>query len=570
MNRFACLLVVGPLVLGVGCGGRLSGTDSTTQFWRSCDSDTECGGLACICGHCTEVCTLHGECARYGGGATCGDFESQCDDARGAQVCSPTAEQGSVNVQPGPVGASDPSTPAANGATGQTGASGPVGASGNAGDTSTVGLSGATGNIGATGAFGASGSTGASGGTGAFGASGGTGATGSTGAFGGSGGLSGASGATAIGCGIAGGADEVSRFAIGETSPWRSVAAAIADLNDDGFEDLVTSDSFTSLIHVLFGNGNGAFANKTAYETDTGPSSLAVCDLNDDDVSDVVTANSEAGTVSVLLGLNGELGPRVDYPAGLSPHSVVIGDLNSDGAQDVAVLNSSTVGGFSILRGVGDGSLEAPIQYFDSAGGQGVAWTSLQLGDLNSDGRLDVVFADRYVRALLGSDSELFVEMVPLEAAFYLTTDLTLGDFDGDEKLDLGLADPGGRGPTPALNVLPGLGDGNFSLPGSYPAEYGGSFNQIEAVNINRDERADLVGCGSNLSVFLSNADGRVTQSCEALISCDAFAIGDLNDDANNDVVLVSPSVNTYGAAVLLGNGDGTFSLGAADASTGR
>ena len=66
-----------------------------------------------------------------------------------------------------------------------------------------------------------------------------------------------------------------------------------------------------------------------------------------------------------------------------------MGDLNGDGISDLAVANIG--GGVSILMGNGDGTFRAKINY--AAGGGPI---SIDLGDLDSDGKLDLALANRY------------------------------------------------------------------------------------------------------------------------------------------------------------------------------
>src|SRR5262249_39685510 len=118
----------------------------------------------------------------------------------------------------------------------------------------------------------------------------------------------------------------------------------------------------------------------TNYPTGINPSSLAIGDLNGDGRLDLVTANiggdplgtpTPAGTVSVLLGTGG--GPfsaAPPSPTGSAlPSSVAIGDLNGDGRLDLAVANygspssSAPAGTVSVFLGTGNGTFPAATQY---------------------------------------------------------------------------------------------------------------------------------------------------------------------------------------------------------------
>jgi len=135
------------------------------------------------------------------------------------------------------------------------------------------------------------------------------------------------------------------------------VSLAIADLNGDKNDDLITANLGDSAIGVALGKGSGLFdmAKSTAVGTD--PIAVRVVDLNGDKKLDVVTANSYSGDVSVLLGKgDGTFEAAKHTTLGASPTALALADVTGDMKDDV--LATTADGKVVILPGKGDGTFD--------------------------------------------------------------------------------------------------------------------------------------------------------------------------------------------------------------------
>ena len=115
---------------------------------------------------------------------------------------------------------------------------------------------------------------------------------------------------------------------------------------------------------ILLGNPDGTFQPFTNYDAGgQNPSTLTVADLNGDGFQDLVTANKHFAnnSISVLTGTGtGAFGPARVFTAGQGPNGVAVADFNSDGLPDVVTADhDGDVGTVSLLRGNGDGTLSA-------------------------------------------------------------------------------------------------------------------------------------------------------------------------------------------------------------------
>ncbi|HVX24248.1 MAG TPA: VCBS repeat-containing protein [Candidatus Saccharimonadales bacterium] len=229
------------------------------------------------------------------------------------------------------------------------------------------------------------------------------------------------------------------------------------DVNADGHPDLIASDNSTNQVSVYINNGNGTFASQVLYNvnaTSGGPNGITVADVNSDGWPDIITADGGDNTVSVLLNNgNGTFAGGITYATGTAPLGVKVGDLNGDGRPDIVATNSgdNTV---SVLLNAGGGPFGFGAQVAYTTGASS-APRGLAIADMNGDGNLDVVVADEgslQVAVLQGTGTGTLGApiVIGVGGTFSLQpTDIAIADADGDGRPDIFYStqpNPGGVG----------------------------------------------------------------------------------------------------------------------------
>jgi len=340
-------------------------------------------------------------------------------------------------------------------------------------------------------------------------------------------------------------------------------AVALGDLNGDGKLDIVTANTNTA-VAVLIGNGNGTFKSQQMFDAGTNPRSLTLGDVNGDGRLDIMTANFGTTNASVLLGNgNGTFQAAATFATGTNSRSATLGDVNGDGRLDIVAANYNSDNA-SVLLGTGGSAPTAafsPQQAFST--GSSTYLRAVTSGDVNGDGKLDIITTNRgssgaSVLVMLGNGSGAFGD----PASFATGSgpySVTLGDVNGDGRLDIVTANRSDS------NVSVLLGNGNGTFQGQQTFTTGSSGLNPRGValgDVNGDGRPDIVTGNygsSSASVLLSNGDGTFAAASTFYTGANprSVALGDVNGDGRLDII----TANYYGnsASVLLGNGDGTF-----------
>ena len=215
------------------------------------------------------------------------------------------------------------------------------------------------------------------------------------------------------------------------------------DFNGDGKLDIASSATLSSSccgFSILLGNGDGTFqapiTNTLNQETLCGSSPG---DFNGDGKLDVLACVNGTGMpngIAVVLG-NGDgtfQSAGTPFPLSFSPGSVEVADLNGDGKLDLVAVDFS--GSVAILLGNGDGTFQPAVTYSIGNGLGGM--DEAVIADFNTDGKLDIASIasfDTGPAIIYGNGDGTFG--APQSFAVPNASPTAAGDFNGDGIPDL-------------------------------------------------------------------------------------------------------------------------------------
>ncbi|NQV25561.1 MAG: VCBS repeat-containing protein, partial [Rhodopirellula sp.] len=136
-------------------------------------------------------------------------------------------------------------------------------------------------------------------------------------------------------------------------------SVALADIDGDGFRDIITANYFDSNVSILRSNGDGSFQAPQNIAAGYRPRSVVLGDLNGNGFEDIVTANPSSGRVNVLFSNgNGTFQTPQALAAGNGPNAVVLDDVNGDGFPDIVTANSAS-NNVNVLLNNGGGTFQS-------------------------------------------------------------------------------------------------------------------------------------------------------------------------------------------------------------------
>ena len=355
--------------------------------------------------------------------------------------------------------------------------------------------------------------------------------------------------------------------------PTGSLPAQIvaADLNRDGWDDLVVRNAGDGKLTVFFSNdfgsdptGNALFPSSVTLPVGLGVSDVTLADVDQDGVLDIIVTNKVSGEVDVLRNLgHGAFAPAVLYRAGDGLYGVT---NNTDGSATLTTLEATsgvaagafTRGGpsdlvatdpgsntFSLLKGLGAGRFANPVTVPTASPAR-----AIRVADVDGDGVPDaIILSASGVSVYRGDGREGFLPHPFTIGAGPDPTGLTVADVNHDGKLDLLVGNPFGD-----VLVLAGQGDGTFR-----PLLDIGRSIALAVADLTGHGTKDLIYANQGLDrVIVDYGGGQkvvLGDRSKGLLAPGAVTVADLNGDKIPDLIVANSGNNDVLIYPGLGNG---------------
>ena len=210
--------------------------------------------------------------------------------------------------------------------------------------------------------------------------------------------------------------------------PLGSGDVVIGDIDGDSDLDIITGEYI-----VYLNDGIGTFSALPSFAPQTSAlaTHLVLGDMGDDGDLDLIALDETDRLSAFYINDGSGVFERVRgfTSVGLKPHSITAGDINSDGRIDLVVGYESE----DVVYFNGGGHF-SNSQFF----GPGDRTYAVALGDLDVDGDLDIVTATGLQGQLyFNQESPGFLRDTPIGEEDNTASDIVLGDLNNDTYLDM-------------------------------------------------------------------------------------------------------------------------------------
>lgn len=332
------------------------------------------------------------------------------------------------------------------------------------------------------------------------------------------------------------------------------------DFDGDGRSDVATTNDNSAQVNVYFDISPDFLTyNTTSINAGVSNALITCADINGDGRAEILVNEEGSNTTSVSILRNTSTPGTISFQSPLlistsenAPKKIAVQDLNLDGRPDLVVpnasgsvidifLNNATVVGQISFQSPRTIDTESSFDNFD-----------IEIGDLNNDQYPDLAVASNLDRDLFilqnnGAASNFGFDRKTAITLPSNSTNLSMADFDNDNKLDIVVNQLDGDGLILLRNTSPAGGD--ISMSGAAQVSVSSRPWDVAVGDLNGDGRVDIVSTSNassnTISVLINDGSFSFTRhdipAGERTLYVD---LRDMSGDGKPDIVLSGISNN--------------------------
>ena len=344
--------------------------------------------------------------------------------------------------------------------------------------------------------------------------------------------------------------DSVAAIDIGTASTTSDID--LADVNGDGNLDLLVANKY-EVNQLFIGDGDDSPFDQgsTPISLETGDTTqIKAVDVDKDGALDIIVANGAYSESDLTVYLNDRVDDPFDSIAAkdftndsIPVNGFAIGDTDKDGSIDIVTVSDASR---HVMLYPVTGDIALPEINGQAISSESVSALVVAIADFNNDGDQDVYVPTMGVDRLYHNSAapEAFNSIVDasIDTTSYNTVSINVGDFNNDGNLDVVAGVDGG------INKL-NIHNGSQNPFGDASVNIGSDASSTQALavgDINKDGRLDIVAGndGANNLLYLNNgtatpftgAGSNVSNIAETDITQDLI-LADMNGDSYLDII---------------------------------
>ncbi|MFK7888141.1 MAG: FG-GAP-like repeat-containing protein [Gammaproteobacteria bacterium] len=322
---------------------------------------------------------------------------------------------------------------------------------------------------------------------------------------------------------------------------------AVADMNADGFLDIVGNDRFADGVAILFNTGTPDVFGPAFVVTNLGDFTFSgVIDIDRNGLPDLVARNYDPARVYLNQGGGSFSTSSFVEVFSSSGNDARVRDINRDGIEDIA-FSVNNQNQLELYLGEEGRSPFAAGGTTFAFGDAGAFTSSIAAADLDNDGDEDIVEGANGLNRVYVNNNGNYASAFPITDDADVTQSVVVGDLNDDGFPDVVAANDGINRWYPN-----DLGDGPF-LRASGGIAIGSAVTDsldVTIVDANDDGRPDIVFANDGINTLYLNAGGAEPFSA-------ATVAIELGQDAQRSNAVVGADVTGDGRIDLMFANDG-------------